>query len=72
MPEVPQSLTLGEIQDGLQAIVRIAEVPDATQYKFTDFRECLDYLRVLVKYLKFDLEATRREKKDLEKLHGEG
>lgn len=31
-------------------------------------QESLDYLRVSVKYLLFDLEATRRENKDLRKL----
>jgi hypothetical protein len=72
MPEVMRPLTLSEIQTGLQDIVRLAESPEIDRYRFTNFRECLEYLRVVVLYLKFDLEATRREKADLEKLNAEG
>ncbi len=39
----------------------------------SDLQESLDYLRVSVKYLVFDLEATRRENKQLRgMLGGEG
>lgn len=34
----------------------------------SDLQESLDYLRVSVKYLVFDLEATRRENKQLRSL----
>jgi hypothetical protein len=69
---VERPLTLSEIQTGLQDIVRLAESPETDRYRFQDFRECLDYLRTVVLYLKFDVEATRRERADLEKLNGEG
>ncbi|MEM9167277.1 MAG: hypothetical protein AAGB48_09680 [Planctomycetota bacterium] len=36
----------------------------------SDLQESLDYLRVSVKYLVFDLEATRRENKQLRDLLG--
>ncbi|MEM8757229.1 MAG: hypothetical protein AAGF47_05545 [Planctomycetota bacterium] len=36
----------------------------------TDLQESLDYLRVSVKYLVFDLEATRRENKQLRGMLG--
>jgi hypothetical protein len=62
-------LTLMEIQNALQEIVRVLESP-ATGYKFTDFRECTDYIRVLAKYVVFDNECLRREKKTLETLNG--
>lgn len=38
----------------------------------TDLQESLDYLRVSVKYLVFDLEATRRENKQLRGMLGGG
>ncbi|MEL7485388.1 MAG: transcriptional regulator [Planctomycetota bacterium] len=38
----------------------------------SDLQESLDYLRVSVKYLVFDLEATRRENKQLRGMLGEG
>lgn len=62
MLDALRPLTLSEIQGGLQAIVRLVESPETNQYRFTDFRESLDYLRVAVKYLKLDVEATRRER----------
>jgi hypothetical protein len=62
-------LTLAEIQNALQEIVRILEYPESG-YKFTDFRECTDYMRVLAKYTKFDIECLQREKKFLETLNG--
>lgn len=34
----------------------------------TDLQESLDYLRLAIKYLVFDLEATRRENKYLRKM----
>lgn len=38
----------------------------------SDLQESLDYLRVSVKYLVFDLEATRRENKQLRGMLGGG
>jgi predicted nucleic acid-binding Zn-ribbon protein len=38
----------------------------------SDLQESLDYLRVSVKYLVFDLEATRRENKQLREMLGGG
>ena len=37
----------------------------------SDLQESLDYLRVSVKYLVFDLEATRRENKQLRGMLGQ-
>lgn len=41
---------------------------DATEPYLDHLQELLDYLRVCVKYTRFDLEATRRENKYLKKL----
>lgn len=38
----------------------------------TDLQESLDYLRLSIKYLMFDLEATRRENQYLRKMLDEG
>lgn len=40
------------------------------QKTISDLQESLDYLRVSVKYLVFDLEATRRENKQLRSMLG--
>ena len=37
----------------------------------TDLQESLDYLRLSIKYLVFDLEATRRERDDLRQTRDE-
>jgi len=37
------------------------------QQKLSSLQQSLDYLRLGIKYLIFDLEATRRENKDLRK-----
>jgi hypothetical protein len=42
--------------------------PKDLQKKVDKLEETLDYLRVCVKYQKFDLEATRRENEYLRKL----
>jgi hypothetical protein len=56
-------------RDGL---VRLAEETRDRQEKMrktiADLQESLDYLRLSVKYLVFDLEATRRENQYLRKL----
>ncbi|NLK41868.1 MAG: transcriptional regulator [Planctomycetes bacterium] len=45
---------------------------DQLQRKLNTLQQSLDYLRLSIKYLIFDLEATRRENADLRKrLHGE-
>lgn len=41
---------------------------DRTRQTISELQESLDYLRLSVKYLVFDLEATRRENKYLRKL----
>lgn len=54
---------------------RIQALADETQQRHTrmkktigELQESLDYLRLSVKYLVFDLEATRRENKYLRKM----
>ena len=41
---------------------------DAMKKTINDLQESLDYLRLSIKYLVFDLEATRRENEYLRKL----
>ncbi len=41
---------------------------DAMKKTIADLQESLDYLRLSIKYLVFDLEATRRENEYLRKL----
>jgi hypothetical protein len=41
------------------------------QKSISVLEESLDYLRVCIKYMVFDLEATRRENRDLRKLSEE-
>jgi hypothetical protein len=41
------------------------------QKSVDSLQESLDYLRICIKYQLFDLEATRRENKELRKLLGE-
>lgn len=41
---------------------------DAMRKTIADLQESLDYLRLSIKYLVFDLEATRRENEYLRKL----
>ncbi|MGP1272062.1 MAG: hypothetical protein ACTS22_01890 [Phycisphaerales bacterium] len=43
---------------------------DRMKKTIADLQESLDYLRVSVKYLVFDLEATRRENKQLRDMLG--
>ena len=43
---------------------------DRMKKTISDLQESLDYLRVSVKYLVFDLEATRRENKQLRDMLG--
>lgn len=54
---------------------RLEQMADETQQRHVkmrktigDLQESLDYLRLSVKYLVFDLEATRRENRFLRKL----
>jgi hypothetical protein len=53
-------------------VVRLAEETrdrhDRMKKTIADLQESLDYLRLSVKYLVFDLEATRRENQYLRKL----
>lgn len=64
---------LGPLPDPTQQkLVEIAQEHRDTQKKLQkslhSMQESLDYLRVCVKYLLFDLEATRRENLYLKKL----
>lgn len=58
--------------DQRQAILDLAEQTKARHEKLRktvrDLQESLDYLRLSVKYLVFDLEATRRENQYLRKM----
>lgn len=54
---------------------KLAELAEQTQQRHTrlrktvhDLQESLDYLRLSIKYLVFDLEATRRENEYLRKM----
>ena len=54
---------------------KLEKLADATQKRHhklrqtvNDLQESLDYLRMSIKYLVFDLEATRRENKYLRKM----
>ena len=71
---------LGELLDQIQALPRQQREPlerlaDETRARHEQMRqtigslqESLDYLRLSVKYLVFDLEATRRENQTLRSL----
>lgn len=67
---------MGQIQDLPETergdITRLAEETrdrhDRMRKTITELQESLDYLRLSVKYLVFDLEATRRENQYLRKL----
>lgn len=67
-----QSLPAGE----KQRLEKLAEETKARhermQQTIRDLQESLDYLRLSVKYLVFDLEATRRENKYLRNLLDRG
>lgn len=67
-----QSLPVGE----KQRLEKLAEETKARhermQQTIRDLQESLDYLRLSVKYLVFDLEATRRENKYLRNLLDRG
>jgi len=45
---------------------------DKLRETVTNLQESIDFLRLSIKYLLFDLEATRRENKQLRKLIEEG
>lgn len=54
---------------------KLTEIANATQHRHAklrktvhDLQESLDYLRLSIKYLVFDLEATRRENNYLRKM----
>jgi hypothetical protein len=63
----------GPVQEGEQGdLLKIAEETksrhDRMKKTIADLQDSLDYLRLSVKYLVFDLEATRRENQYLRKL----
>ena len=51
-------------------ILSLADKADDKKLRknISDLQELLDYLRICIKYQKFDLEATRRENEYLRKL----
>src|SRR5262245_57470819 len=64
---------IGHLPEGEQGdLVRLAEETrsrhDRMKKTISDLQDSLDYLRLSVKYLVFDLEATRRENQYLRKL----
>ena len=66
------------VMKSLMQIVDVAESKSnaSTRASFRNLEDAFSYLRVLVLYLKFDLEATMRERnvlsKMLEKTHNKG
>ena len=62
----------GTPEDGQGDLVKLAEETkarhDRMKKTIADLQDSLDYLRLSVKYLVFDLEATRRENQYLRKL----
>ena len=64
---------IGKLPDGerpaLEALaVETQSRHDKMRKTISDLQESLDYLRLSIKYLVFDLEATRRENQYLRKL----
>jgi hypothetical protein len=64
---------IGELPEGEQGdLVKLAEETRSRHERMkktiSDLQDSLDYLRLSVKYLVFDLEATRRENQYLRKL----
>lgn len=64
---------LGDVPEGQRPEVedlacRTRERHDKMKKTIADLQESLDYLRLSIKYLVFDLEATRRENEYLRKL----
>jgi hypothetical protein len=57
-------------------LLSLARQPKLSNHKFKKnletLNEPLDYLRLTIKYLLFDLEATRRENKYLRKMFEDG
>jgi hypothetical protein len=62
----------GKPEDGQGDLMKLAEETkvrhDRMKKTIADLQDSLDYLRLSVKYLVFDLEATRRENQYLRKL----
>ncbi len=57
---------LGKKLDEL--VYEIGAMPNTLKKNVYNPQESLDYLRISIKYLLFDLEATRRENASLKKL----
>lgn len=62
------SVPEGEQGDLLKLAEETKARHDRMKKTITDLQDSLDYLRLSVKYLVFDLEATRRENQYLRKL----
>lgn len=58
---------IGELE-----ISRTKEVQKKIEEGLVTIQESLDYLRICIKYMVFDLEATRRENEHLRNLIAEG
>ena len=72
-----KKITNNEIKDKIDAIIKyilLSKHPNSFIIKrcmkdnFKDIDDSIDYLRACVKYLIFDLEATKRERKFLENI----
>lgn len=69
----PNRMSEQEFNRRLQELIReIGAAPNNTKVQTIEqavekMRQSLDYLRLLVKYMAFDLEATRRERDELKK-----
>lgn len=66
----------GQIDDLIREfeITKVAdkEIQRKIENRLNTLQESLDYLRICIKYMVFDLEATRRENEFLRKLQEEG
>ncbi len=56
-----------DIRDGISMIVSVKHYYELDK-SIKELQNTMDYLRVVVKYLKFDLEATHRENEMLVKM----
>lgn len=64
---------IGELPDSERGSIEKLAIETQTRHDkmkktITDLQDSLDYLRLSIKYLVFDLEATRRENQYLRKL----
>lgn len=58
----------GASENHYDELINAAKTPHAEFKDFDYIEDSIDFLRISIKYLRFDLESTRRENKYLRKL----